>query len=83
MASLYERIVLPRLLACACSAPPIFKQRAKIVPLAGGKVLELGIGMGLNLIHYDAARVESVTGVDPAAELRAAAVAAPEIQGWS
>ena len=77
MASLYERIVLPRLLACACSAPPIAKQRAKIVPLASGKVLELGIGMGLNLIHYDAARVESVTGVDPAAELRAAAVAAP------
>ena len=77
MASLYERIVLPRLLACACSAPPIAKQRAKIVPLASGKVLELGIGMGLNLIHYDAARVESVTGVDPGAELRAAAVAAP------
>ena len=77
MATLYERFVLPRLLACACSAPPIEKQRAKIVPLASGKVLELGIGMGLNLIHYDAAKVESVTGVDPAAELRAAAIAAP------
>lgn len=77
MATLYERFVLPRLLACACSAPPIDKQRAKIVPLASGKVLELGIGMGLNLIHYDAAKVESVTGVDPAAELRAAAIAAP------
>ncbi len=77
MATLYERFVLPRLLACACSAPPIEKQRAKIVPLASGKVLELGIGMGLNLIHYDATKVESVTGVDPAAELRAAAVAAP------
>jgi ubiquinone/menaquinone biosynthesis C-methylase UbiE len=53
------------------------KQRAKVVPLAEGRVLELGIGMGLNLALYDAAKVESVTGVDPAAELRAVAEAAP------
>jgi SAM-dependent methyltransferase len=77
MASLYDRFVLPRLLKCACSAPPILKQRQKVVPRAHGRVLELGIGMGLNLPFYDAARVESVTGVDPAAELRALAQAAP------
>lgn len=77
MASLYDRIVLPRLLKCACSAPPVMKQRAKVVPLAEGRVLELGIGMGLNLGLYDADKVESVTGVDPAAELRAIAEAAP------
>ena len=77
MASLYERFVLPRLLKCACSAPPIMKQRAKVVPLAERRVLELGIGMGLNLGLYDAGKVESVTGVDPAAELRAIAEAAP------
>lgn len=77
MASLYDRIVLPRLLKCACSAPPVMKQRAKVVPLAEGRVLELGIGMGLNLDLYDAGRVTSVTGVDPAAELRAIAEAAP------
>ena len=77
MASLYDRFVLPRLLKCACSAPPILKQREKVVPRAQGRVLELGIGMGLNLPFYDATRVESVTGVDPAAELRAIAQAAP------
>lgn len=77
MASLYDRFVLPRLLKCACSAPPIAKQRAKTVPLAEGRVLELGIGMGLNLPFYDPDKVESVTGVDPAAELRAIALAAP------
>ena len=33
--------------------------------------------MGLNLPFYDAGKVESVTGVDPAAELRAIAKAAP------
>ncbi|HET6971286.1 MAG TPA: class I SAM-dependent methyltransferase [Phenylobacterium sp.] len=77
MASLYDRFILPRLLKCACSSPPMMKQRAKIVPKAGGRVLELGIGMGLNLAFYDPAKVESVTGVDPAAELRAVAEAAP------
>ena len=77
MASLYDRFVLPRLLKCACSAPPIMKQRQKVVPGAQGRVLELGIGMGLNLPFYDAERVESVTGVDPARELRAIAEAAP------
>lgn len=77
MASLYDRFVLPRFLKCACASPPVMKQRAKVVPRAEGRVLELGIGMGLNLALYDADRVESVTGVDPAAELRAIAEAAP------
>jgi len=77
MATLYDRFVLPVMLKCACSSPGIMKQRAKIVPLASGRVLELGIGMGLNLALYDANKVESVTGVDPAAELRAIAQAAP------
>jgi ubiquinone/menaquinone biosynthesis C-methylase UbiE len=77
MASLYDRFVLPRLLKCACSAPPIMKQRQKVVPGARGRVLELGIGMGLNLPFYDVEQVESVTGVDPAAELRTLAEAAP------
>ena len=77
MASLYDRLVLPRLLKCACSAPPMMKQRAKVVPRAQGRVLELGIGLGLNLRFYDPERVSSVTGVDPARELRAAAESAP------
>lgn len=77
MASLYDRFILPKLLGCACSTSPIMRQRAKVVPKATGQVLELGIGLGLNLAFYDPDKVESVTGVDPAAELRAAAMAAP------
>ena len=77
MASLYDRYVLPGLLRCACGAPPIAKQRAKVVPKATGRVLELGIGMGLNLSFYNPEAVTSVTGVDPSPELRAIALAAP------
>lgn len=77
MTSLYDRFLLPKLLKCACSSKPVMKQRAKVVPKAEGRVLELGIGMGLNLALYDADKVVSVTGVDPAAELRAIAEAAP------
>lgn len=61
----YARHILPRCLDKACSIGPIEKQRAKIVPFAKGHVLEIGIGSGLNLPHYDGSQVEKVTGVDP------------------
>ena len=65
----YARHVLPRLLDRACSLSAIERQRAKVVPLATGDVVEIGIGSGLNLPHYDPAKVTSVTGVDPDAAL--------------
>lgn len=45
------------------------QQRKKVVPLARGRVLEVGIGTGLNLVHYDKAKVENIIGVDPALEM--------------
>ena len=41
------------------------KQREKVVPLATGTVLEIGIGTGLNLPYYDASKVQRVIGLDP------------------
>jgi SAM-dependent methyltransferase len=70
MTSFYDRHILPHVIGCACSTRPVMKQRAKVVPHATGKVLELGIGGGLNLGFYNPATVESVFGVDPSAELR-------------
>lgn len=61
----YSRYILPRCLDLACGVGPIEKQRAKIIPLAKGHILEIGIGSGLNLPHYDASKVLSVTGIDP------------------
>jgi len=81
MASFYDRRILPWLLGKACASPPIMQQRAKVVPFATGRVLELGIGSGLNLPFYNAAQVTGVHGVDPSAELRAMAEAAPRPEG--
>lgn len=81
MAGWYERTILPKFLSCACSGPQMMRQRSRLVPRASGRVLELGVGMGLNLAFYDPARVSTVSGVDPAPELRALAEAAPRPDG--
>ncbi|MBW2464630.1 MAG: class I SAM-dependent methyltransferase [Deltaproteobacteria bacterium] len=69
----WERFVVPRLIEWACAARPVARQRAKVVPQARGRVLELGVGSGLNFSHYDGAQTESVTGIDPSPQLLAKA----------
>tara|TARA_B100001939_G_scaffold150217_1_gene129861 strand:- start:14 stop:625 length:612 start_codon:yes stop_codon:yes gene_type:complete len=65
----YERYCLPRLLDLACGVRPVRRQRDKIVPLARGEVLEVGIGTGLNLPHYRAEQIERIWGLDPATQM--------------
>lgn len=65
----YERHVLPYLVDLACGLNTVRRQRRKVVPAAHGNVLEVGIGTGLNLEHYDKARVDRVVGVDPGLEM--------------
>ncbi len=67
--SWYERRLLPTALDWACGLPMIQRQRELVVPLAHGRVLEVGIGTGLNMRHYDKQRVTHITGLDPATEL--------------
>ena len=81
MPSIYQRYVLPKVIACACGSRPIWHQRRKVVPKAEGRVLELGIGGGLNLAFYDPARVSSVVGIDPSEPLRRMAREAPRPEG--
>ncbi|MCR9184661.1 MAG: class I SAM-dependent methyltransferase [Halieaceae bacterium] len=61
----YERRILPHVINCACGSKPIMRQREKVVPLARGEVLEIGIGTGLNLPYYDPAKVTRLIGLDP------------------
>ena len=67
---LYERYVLPRAINLACSSRPSKKQREKVVPLAEGEVLEIGMGSGLNLPYYDTDKVQKVWGLEPSEGMR-------------
>lgn len=59
---LYETYCLPHLINRACSLEPITGLRQKIVPLAEGRVLEVGMGAALNLPYYDLNFRSSMTG---------------------
>lgn len=73
MKRFYEERVLPHLINKACSASPNQKQRQKIVPLAEGRVLEVGFGSGLNVPFYDCNKVEKVWALEPSEGMRAKA----------
>lgn len=62
----YQRHLLPRLIDLGCSSPQVAALRRRVVPQAEGRVVEIGLGSGLNLPFYDPARVSEVIGVDPA-----------------
>ncbi|PYC20181.1 SAM-dependent methyltransferase [Aquipseudomonas alcaligenes] len=69
----YDEKILPHLIDFACGMGQVMKTRAQVVPLASGRVLEIGIGTGLNLAFYDADKVSAIVGVDPAAQMQALA----------
>ncbi|MCB1647726.1 MAG: class I SAM-dependent methyltransferase, partial [Pseudomonadales bacterium] len=64
----YDKYLLPKLLNLAMKAPEMTRLRKQLVPLATGRVLEIGVGSGLNLPFYD--KSVKVTGVDPSLELQ-------------
>ena len=67
-AGFYDRYILPRLIDLAMRAAEVKRYRTLVVPRAHGRVLEIGIGSGLNLPYY-AAAVSAIEGVDPSGEL--------------
>lgn len=66
----YDDRILPHLIDFACGMGHVMKTRAQVVPMAEGRVLEIGIGTGLNLSFYDAQKVSAIVGVDPAAQMQ-------------
>ena len=65
----YARKILPWVIDTTCSNKAVHYQRRKVVPLAEGQVLEIGVGSGLNFPFYDEAKVERVFALEPSAEM--------------
>ena len=68
----YERRILPRLIDFGMRSKRLAGLRERLVGEAQGRVLEIGIGSGLNLPFYRR-EVEVVLGIDPSPELLARA----------
>lgn len=68
--NVYDNKILPHLIDFACGMGHVMKTRAQVVPRAAGRVLEIGMGTGLNLGFYDAQKVSAIVGVDPAAQMQ-------------
>jgi ubiquinone/menaquinone biosynthesis C-methylase UbiE len=66
---MYQKYVMPKIVHFTCGMKPAMKQREKVVPLAEGRVLEVGIGSGLNIPFYQPHKVEHLWGLDPSAEM--------------
>ncbi|MEC7370685.1 MAG: class I SAM-dependent methyltransferase [Pseudomonadota bacterium] len=64
----YDRVVLPRMLNALMKSPEMTQIRATQVPKACGRVLEVGVGSGLNLPFYEPGT--QVFAVDPSEELQ-------------
>ncbi len=65
----YNKYILPHAIDWACKQNSSMKQREKVIPLASGNVLEIGIGSGLNLTFYDKSKVNHLTAIDPSVEV--------------
>ncbi|WP_224961530.1 class I SAM-dependent methyltransferase [Geomonas subterranea] len=71
--NVYNELFLPHLTNCACGFKALARQRELIVPLATGRVLEVGMGTALNLPFYDREKVSSLWGLEPSPGMRKAA----------
>ena len=63
--SFYRNHIYPHLVRGLGDPKPIQKIRQDLLPLAHGNVLEIGVGPGVNFVHYDPAKVTKLYALEP------------------
>jgi ubiquinone/menaquinone biosynthesis C-methylase UbiE len=61
----YTDRIYPHLVSTLGDPEPIRAVRQRIIPLAHGEVLEIGVGSGANFMHYDPGRVSKLYALEP------------------
>jgi ubiquinone/menaquinone biosynthesis C-methylase UbiE len=68
--SFYRDRISPHLVSALGNPKPIEDIRRRILPLADGDVLEIGVGRGVNFAHYDPAIVKKIYALEPSPGMR-------------
>ena len=68
--SFYDQHILPHVIDFACGDKVIMEQRQHVLAAAEGRVLEVGMGSGLNLRYYNPDKVDFVWGLEPSDGMR-------------
>ncbi len=63
----YENRILPHVIGITMRQPPFLAYRRRLIPAAQGRVLEVGVGSGLNIPLYSVGA--TVVGLDPSPRL--------------
>jgi ubiquinone/menaquinone biosynthesis C-methylase UbiE len=63
--AVYGDHIYPQLIRILGNPKPIRDIRQRIIPLAHGSVLEIGVGPGANFVYYDPARVCKLYALEP------------------
>jgi ubiquinone/menaquinone biosynthesis C-methylase UbiE len=66
---LYDKFILPQVIDWTCKQSRNMDKRKKVIPLAYGNVLEIGIGSGLNFPFYNKENIKHLPGIDPSEEI--------------
>lgn len=63
--SFYGDHVYPQIVAWLGNPKPIEEIRRRIIPMAQGDVLEIGVGPGENFVHYDLTKINKIYALEP------------------
>ncbi len=78
----WEDAVVARAIKYGCGSEKIMALRDEVIPLAKGRVFELGCGAGANQPLYDPRKVTSFTAIEPSGKLLGYAREAAAVKGW-